>query len=451
MILQNPFYILGATTRDNRKKILELAEEQSLEIDEELCQKARSDLTIPRNRILAELDWFPGVSPRKVESIVSQIKSGDKNLYSLESIPDLARINILIELIDTEIIKFSNDELEKIIISVVYNFEKLDMTRTIQNINEDRTVSGFPEVNDYALVENHISEKKGLCVKVILKRLNNLSTVNLIDIMTKIVDDETKNGEIQAPLMIEYLVDDYKLHTQNFLEQEQEKIIKLAQIIKEKASEGESSIASMVDKLLTIASNWDKVAQPIQLSMKSRGLADSMSNQIAYIIRDLAIELYNSHKMLNTSKKISKILLELFKELPDIELRVQEDISTLNDIEENNKSYAKKILMDIGVKGIEGLTSEEILNELKSGATVKRFKYCHSFLVVTYNKNSPAIFIKSNESYFGHMLPYLLNSLILGWWGFPWGPIYTIGDIFQNIFGGENLTNDINKIIKSNN
>lgn len=45
---QTPFAILAVTTRDGRRRIVELAEEKSLELDHDVCQKARSDLTNPR-------------------------------------------------------------------------------------------------------------------------------------------------------------------------------------------------------------------------------------------------------------------------------------------------------------------------------------------------------------------------------------------------------------------
>jgi hypothetical protein len=67
---QSAFAVLGVTTRDNRKRIVELAEEKSLELDHDVCQKARSDLTNPRTRLSAEIAWLPGVSPRKATQLV---------------------------------------------------------------------------------------------------------------------------------------------------------------------------------------------------------------------------------------------------------------------------------------------------------------------------------------------------------------------------------------------
>ena len=32
---------------------------------------------------------------------------------------------------------------------------------------------------------------------------------------------------------------------------------------------------------------------------------------------------------------------------------------------------------------------------------------------------------------------------VLGWWGIPWGPIWTISTIVTNLRGGRDVTNDV--------
>ena len=59
-LLQNPFHILTATTRDNRQRIMALAEERALLLDPNECTQARSDLIHPRKRLSAEIAWMPG-------------------------------------------------------------------------------------------------------------------------------------------------------------------------------------------------------------------------------------------------------------------------------------------------------------------------------------------------------------------------------------------------------
>ena len=37
-------------------------------------------------------------------------------------------------------------------------------------------------------------------------------------------------------------------------------------------------------------------------------------------------------------------------------------------------------------------------------------------------------------------MPFVLLTLLLGWWGIPWGPIRSIASIVTNIAGGTDVT-----------
>ena len=74
-LLQNPFYILSATPRDNIRRIEALAEEQSLLSDADACMNARSILTHPRKRISAEVAWLPGVAPERTDEMLMLLES----------------------------------------------------------------------------------------------------------------------------------------------------------------------------------------------------------------------------------------------------------------------------------------------------------------------------------------------------------------------------------------
>ncbi|MBR5696175.1 MAG: hypothetical protein IKX43_08125 [Paludibacteraceae bacterium] len=94
------------------------------------------------------------------------------------------------------------------------------------------------------------------------------------------------------------------------------------------------------------------------------------------------------------------------------------------------------------IKGLENLTNEEINKELELGGKFVVFPYAISILVMTFKRSSDIFFLKSNESPIKYGYKYLLISLFLGWWGIPWGPIYTIQSIF-NAFKGKDVTNEL--------
>ncbi len=90
----------------------------------------------------------------------------------------------------------------------------------------------------------------------------------------------------------------------------------------------------MVVQLIQIVRNWDTVAQPIQVSTKSRGLDHDASHHIAGIVQGLAIYLFNEHDKLDFSQRLTSMLQEVFAEVTEVAERIAEDANTLDDIAE---------------------------------------------------------------------------------------------------------------------
>lgn len=95
------------------------------------------------------------------------------------------------------------------------------------------------------------------------------------------------------------------------------------------------------------------------------------------------------------------------------------------------------------IKNLDGLTTEEINRELAHGARFVMFQYTISVVVMTFRRSSDIYFVKAGESAVVKGLPFTFLSLVFGWWGFPWGPIYTIGSLATNLGGGKNITQEV--------
>jgi hypothetical protein len=48
--------------------------------------------------------------------------------------------------------------------------------------------------------------------------------------------------------------------------------------------------------------------------------------------------------------------------------------------------------------------------------------------------------LRGGENGAGQAISYSLISLVAGWWGIPWGPIWTISTMITNAQGGKDLT-----------
>ena len=340
---QTPFAILGVTTRDDRRRIVELAEEKSLELDHGVCQKARSDLTNPRTRLSAEIAWLPGVSPRRASQLVEGLLHDALAVREESGLPTLAHLNLLaaaFEAVDSE---HDAEDLASFIQEVAYLVDEIDPEDVLRDINEDRAVSGFPEVRALDQIEAELAERKRYYRSAIKDSLDRLPPTTLVQVMTDTVEGVTLGGEDHAPELIDDLVDSYEVETQGFLQKEAENVHKLIKAARDSANSGEAAVKPYVDKLDAVARNWDKVAQPIQLSAKARGIDHEASRDLAYEIRSLAIDLFNTHDMLTQSQRLTGLLQELFAELPEVSERVEQDADALADIfHERKQAVARR-------------------------------------------------------------------------------------------------------------
>lgn len=339
---QSAFSVLGVTTRDNRKRIVELAEEKSLELDHDVCQKARSDLTNPRTRLSVEIGWLPGVSPRKASQLVENLVNDPMAIRKESGLPTLAHLNLLAAAFEAVDGKHDADDLAEFIMEAAYLAEDLTPEEVLRDINEDRAVSGFPEVRALDQIEAELTERKRYYRGAIKEAINRLPPITLIQVMTETVDGVTSGGEDHAPGLIDDLVDSYEVETHGILQQEAENVHKLINAARDHAGSGEAAVKPYVDKLDAVARNWDKIAQPIQLSSKARGIDHEASRDLAYEIRGLAIELFNKHDMLVQSQRLTGLIQEIFSEVPEIADRVEEDADALADIFQQRKQAASR-------------------------------------------------------------------------------------------------------------
>lgn len=93
--------------------------------------------------------------------------------------------------------------------------------------------------------------------------------------------------------------------------------------------------------------------------------------------------------------------------------------------------------------GIEGMTVDEVHNEIERGGKFVLYQYCVSVILLTFQRSSDIYFIRQGEGSIARGLGYTGLSLLLGWWGIPWGPIFTIAALITNFSGGKVVTQEV--------
>lgn len=103
----------------------------------------------------------------------------------------------------------------------------------------------------------------------------------------------------------------------------------------------------------------------------------------------------------------------------------------------------------MAIEGLGNLTAAELEQEVANGGRFVVFQYTISILLMTFKRGSAVFYFKPGEGSMGKGMPYTLLTLLLGWWGFPWGPIYSVMSIATNLGGGKDVTNDVMENIRA--
>jgi hypothetical protein len=101
------------------------------------------------------------------------------------------------------------------------------------------------------------------------------------------------------------------------------------------------------------------------------------------------------------------------------------------------------------ILGIDGLTPEEIEKQLAAGGRFVFYEYCISLIVVTFRRPSDVYFLRPGARGWTRGLGYTMLSLLLGWWGVPWGFIYTPLTMLTNLSGGCDITAEVRRQLLS--
>lgn len=95
------------------------------------------------------------------------------------------------------------------------------------------------------------------------------------------------------------------------------------------------------------------------------------------------------------------------------------------------------------IQGVNGLTDEQVADEVRHGAKFVFYTYTVSIIVMTFKRPTDIYFVRAGENRVVKGLGWTILTLFLGWWGIPWGPIYTIGTLFRNLAGGRDVTEEV--------
>jgi hypothetical protein len=101
------------------------------------------------------------------------------------------------------------------------------------------------------------------------------------------------------------------------------------------------------------------------------------------------------------------------------------------------------------IKNLEGLTLAQVEEEVAQGGKFVFYQYAVSVLVMSFKRPTEIYFLRAGQNAVVPGLGYTLLSAAFGWWGFPWGLIYTPTVLYSNLRGGKDITDEVMHDLRS--
>ena len=337
---ENPFLILQVGPEATRTDIAGAAQALDLEEGGSRGREARRILITPRLRVQAEAAWVWSTGGATTPTAVTElVQSGGCGGEVWQRASPLGRLNASVAALD---IRRTIFEEQGLLVSWTEPtdtiLERMDMYAQViewksvrEHINATRKTAGFTPLQEDQALRKAIKQQIGDAVTAVKETLNERGSSHLVTTMTKLVDEATHKGEGRSGPLIVRLIEQYEVEAQQFFECEDNTMEALKTRIRKRAKNGASDIVITgdVQVLMRVLNNWDKVAQPIQISKRSRGQRHEYSYETAKGIWDLSIELWNERDLRTAPRLIVREMQSIFAEEREMMEILTKDIETM--------------------------------------------------------------------------------------------------------------------------
>lgn len=97
----------------------------------------------------------------------------------------------------------------------------------------------------------------------------------------------------------------------------------------------------------------------------------------------------------------------------------------------------------MSLANLAGMALEDIEREVARGGRFVTYEYCISVLVLSFRRSSAVQYVPPGTEVLLPGFRYTMLTLLLGWWGFPWGIIWTVQTLGANLAGGHDVTDKV--------
>ena len=299
-IYKNPFYVIKASPKDTKAKLIELEEIYSLKNGIELSPQIRMNIMNSRKRLSSEIAWLPGVEKVLENKILEEYVKED-NVDSLIYKYDLNPIclsNLISSKINKEIILEEKISLIRLLINISSEINSSEVSKLI---NQDRKLSGFPIIENIKYIENEINERIYHYKNRIIKSLEDLplsiQATELLKIMNNLKSD------IKYSKLLDSVISHYEIESKELSNEFEEYIFKHIRNIKIYPDNFNVGFPKIEEKLYY----WSQINAPIHKHYNNRNLDELVDKELILKLIEFTSWLVKAKKEKHASKVFQNI------------------------------------------------------------------------------------------------------------------------------------------------
>lgn len=342
-LLDSPFYVLRASVRDDRHALIDKAEERSLVADAELCNDARTTLTTSRLRLHAELNWLPGVAPRRAQFLADMAEQDALPIGEINGIPPLAACNLVAAWLTPR--KIRNEKEIAVALEILSNrFQGIDTHELLLTINEDREAAGFPAVPGVDQIEDLLQARRADFARVMRDGLAQADRPD--SVLNEIVREEMSGKDGTLTTLTSDLVAHYEVGVQQHLDRLRDHIESYCDHVTGALKGGSGYPARakpQIDDLASMLRLWEEVARPLLLASASQGKEESNTRAVVASIRRLTLQMVNEHGMVTEAQQLTDLQRELFSDLTLYSEQLEEDVTALDNLRKSEEQAKAEV------------------------------------------------------------------------------------------------------------
>lgn len=116
---------------------------------------------------------------------------------------------------------------------------------------------------------------------------------------------------------------------------------------------------------------------------------------------------------------------------------MEDAVKSSADIVKENLSNSFQIAKKS--RNAKRMSDLQIFQELEKGGRLVRYQYTISIIVMTFSLNTKIHLLRAGEKGIKPGIIFSIITILLGWWGIPWGPIRSIVALKNNFSGGKDV------------